>query len=72
MLDATYLHDRLESEAQRNKTPYQAQLGKLQNSSDLRMFGSTAFLHSHKHQRKSKLSDRASIGVYVGTRIGLF
>lgn len=60
------------SEAIEKKIPCEALSGKLPNSSDIEIFGSTAFMYTHKQQRKWKFSDQASTEVHMGSKNGLY
>lgn len=46
--------------------------GNLPNNPSIRKFGCPAYLHTHKERGPSKLADHAQLGIYLGTRNGLF
>lgn len=63
---ANYLRNRSPTRALKECTPYEKFTNKKPNVSHLKIFGSKAFVHAHKAQRKGKLADRAEEGAMVG------
>lgn len=72
MLYTAYLHTPTVSEMVENKSLYEALYKTLRNNFALRIFVTEEIMFTYKRQRRTKLSDRPSTGVYVGMRNGLF
>lgn len=67
-----YFHNRLTSPSLKFKTLHESLLGEVPNNEYIRMFGCVAYVHHHNPTRESKSGDHVKLGVYLGTRNGLY